>query len=88
MISIERGDFKKSIHVKLLDSTHTALRIQSFRLKLSVQEMMEELAQRIVIEDPVIMGVLQDLAKRKRDKDYRRFSEIDAETIYELIENG
>lgn len=87
MISIEQGDFKKSIHVKLLDSTHTSLRIQSFRLKLSVQEMMEELAQRIVIEDPVVMTILRDLSKRKRDKEYKRISEIDAETIYEMIES-
>lgn len=82
------NELKKSIHVKLLNTTHTALRIQSFRLKLSIQEMMEEFAQRIVIEDPVVMGIMRDLSKRKRDKEFKRITDIDAEAIYDMIEGG
>jgi hypothetical protein len=82
------NELRKSIHIKLLTSTHIALRIQSFRLKLSVQEMLEEFAQRIVVEDPDIMELLADLSKRKRDKEFKRITNIDADTIYDMIDGS
>lgn len=79
---------KKSIHVNLIDSTHMALRIQSFRLKLSVQEMMEEFAQKVIVEDPVVMGFLRDLARQKKNKEFKRITNIDSNAIYDMIEEG
>lgn len=79
---------KKSIHVNLIDSTHMALRIQSFRLKLSIQEMMEEFAQKVIIEDPVVMGFLRDLACQKKNKEFKRVTNIDANAIYDMIDDG
>lgn len=87
-IELTLTDLKKSIHVKLLTTTHTSLRIQSFRLKLSIQEMIEELAQRVIMEDPAVMTILHDLTKRKRDKEYKRVTSIDADAIYDMIEKG
>jgi hypothetical protein len=79
---------KKSIHIKLLETTHTALRIQSFRYKISIQEMMEEFAQRIVVEDPVVMNMIKELADQKRRRDIRKLSTTDADTIYDMISEG
>jgi hypothetical protein len=53
-----------------------------------VQEMMEEFAQRIVVEDPDIMELLADLSKRKRDKEFKRITNIDADTIYDMIDGS
>lgn len=82
-----QGEYRRSIHIKLLDSTHTALRIQSFRHKLSVQEMMEEFAQRIVSEDPVVMKIIHEMIKMKKNNELRRISSSDIDTIYEMIES-
>jgi len=78
---------RKCIHVKLMSSTHAALRIEMFKLKLSMQEVFEELAQRIALNDPIILDILNELKQQKKNKKLKQLSKLDASSIYDIIEN-
>jgi len=78
-------DHRKSVHVKLLTDTHAGLRIASFKRKLSMQEMFEEFAQRVITEDPMVMQILDELTVSKREKIVKRLSDSDASTILDII---
>ncbi len=79
---------RKTIHFTILTDSHAALRIACFKNKLSMQEVFEEFAQRIAAEDPDILEMLNDIAIKKRSKEERKFSETDAETLFNMIEKG
>ena len=52
-----------------------------------MQEVFEEVAQRIAAEDPDMIEMLNDIAIKKRNKEERKFSETDAETLFSMIED-
>ena len=80
-------DLRKSIHIKLLSDTHAGLKIQSCRLKLSMQAIMDELAALVVDGDLYIMRKLEDAARRKRDKETKALYDTDAESLLDIIED-
>ncbi len=80
-------DRRKSVHVKLLSDTHANFRIASFKLKLSMQEMFEEFAQRVIAEDPKVMKILDELSKRKKEKLVKKLSKSDASTLLDIIDS-
>ena len=77
---------RKTIHFTILTESHAALRIACFKNKLSMQEVFEEFAQRIAAEDPDMLEMLNDIAIKKRNKEEKKFSETDAETLFNMIE--
>lgn len=79
-------DKRKSVHLKLMADTYTELRIASIRYKVSIQEMFEEFASRVVDSDPVFMKILDDLKQKIRDRKVIEFSRTDSDTIYNLID--
>jgi hypothetical protein len=79
---------RKCIHVKLLQDTHSNLRIELFKRKLSIQEVFEELAQRLTTGDPVIIDILDELIENKKNKKIKQLSEADANSIFDAIENS
>lgn len=78
---------RKSVHFTILIDSHASLRIACFKNKLSMQEVFEEVAQRIAAEDPDMIEMLNDIAIKKRNKEERKFSETDAETLFSMIED-
>ena len=78
---------RKTVHFTLLTDSHAALRIACFKNKVSMQEVFEEMAYRISTDDPDMLDMLNDIAIRKRNKEERKFSETDAETLFNIIEN-
>jgi len=80
-------DHRKSVHVKLLSDTHANFRIASFKLKLSMQEMFEEFAQRVIAEDPKVMKILDELSERKKEKLVKKLSKSDASTLLDIIDS-
>ena len=80
-------DRRKSVHVKLLSDTHANFRIASFKLKLSMQEMFEEFAQRVITEDPKVMKILDELSERKKEKLVKKLSKSDASTLLDIIDS-
>jgi len=79
---------RKTIHFTILTDSHAALRIACFKNKLSMQEVFEEVSQRIAAEDPDMIEMLCDIAIKKRNKEERKFSETDAETLFNMIEKA
>jgi len=78
---------KKSVHFSLTRETHSHFRIACFKNGLSMQEVLEEIVQRIAAENPDMLDILTDIRQRKRDKTISRLSETDAESIFNVIES-
>jgi len=85
-MSYQDFETRKSIHVNLISETHAAIKITAFKNKLSMQEIFEELAQRIVEKEPYMVRMLGELAVRKRKKAVKQLSSTDAESIFRVIE--
>ena len=77
---------KKTIHFNITRETHSKLRILCFKNRLSMQEVYEEISQRIAAESPVMINMLEDLSQNKRDRVIKKLSETDAESVYNIIE--
>ena len=78
---------KKSVHFTLTKDTHAELRIRCFKHGLSMQELFEEISNRIALEAPEIIEILEELAFKKRNRIVKKLSESDAESIFSAIEN-
>ena len=76
---------KKSIHIKLLSDTHAAFRIKLFEKKLSMQEVFEECAHRIVTNDPLFVELLGEIIVNKKERQLKQLYSSDADTIYDAI---
>ena len=77
---------KKSLHINLTSDTHAALKICAFKHKLSMQEIFEELACRIVEGDSYMQKFISTLEVKKRRRATEKMIETDAESIYRVIE--
>tara|TARA_Y100000034_G_scaffold133153_1_gene197894 strand:- start:380 stop:658 length:279 start_codon:yes stop_codon:yes gene_type:complete len=77
---------KKSLHINLTSDTHAALKICAFKHKLSMQEIFEELACRIVEDDSYMQKTLAVLESRKRRRATEKLIKTDAESIFRVIE--
>ena len=77
---------KKTIHFTITRESHSKLRIACFNKRLSMQEIFEEIAQRIASDSPDMTKLLDDLSKNKRDKVIKKLSKTDAESLFNLIE--
>ncbi len=81
-------DRRKSIHVKLYTETHANFRVELMKKKLSMQEVFEDFAQRVVAGDGFAHRVLDTIARRKRDKEIEKLSESDVESLFDAIEDN
>lgn len=79
-------DLRKGIHVKLLPDTRVEFRIMAMRAHISMQELLEEFAQRCVAQDPYCLNLIEDIVKRKREKKFEQLSETDAESLFKELE--
>ena len=77
---------KKTIHFNITREAHSKIRISCFKNRLSMQEVYEEISQRIAAESPEMISLLEDLSQRKRDKIVKKLSETDAESLFNIIE--
>ena len=79
-------EIRKSVHTNLTRDTHAVFRGALFKKQLSMQEVFEECAIRIVENEPYFLNLLQELQDRKRQKRIRKFTKTDAESIFKIIE--
>ena len=78
---------KKTIHFNITRETHSKIRIACFQNRLSLQEVYEELSQRIAAGSPDMIAMLEDLSQKKRDRVIKKLSETDAESLFNIIES-
>ena len=77
---------KKSVHFNLLTETHAEFRVLAFRKKLSMQEIVEGLISKLANGDPVLVKIIDQIAKDKYNKEMRKVIGTDAESIFDVIE--
>jgi len=77
---------KKTVHFNISRESHSALRIACFKNRLSMQEVFEEISQRIASESPDMIRMLEELAFKKREKIISSMSETDANSLFNIIE--
>ena len=77
---------KKSIHFTVTRETHSKVRIECFKRRLSMQEIFEEFAQRIAAESPETISFLEKIETDKKDRIIKQLSKTDAESIFNVIE--
>ena len=83
--SFEKRLTRKSVHFNITGEAHSALRIACFQRKLSMQEVFEEVCQRIISEDPVTIRMLDQIRDAKKNKIIKKLSKQDAESLFDVI---
>ena len=79
---------RKTLHIRMWTETHKKLKQASVELKLSMQEIVNELAERVGNGDGRIMQILKEYKKQKRFKEEENLSEkIDMKDLYQVIED-
>ena len=78
---------RKSVHINLTRETHTAFKICSFKHKLSMQEIFEECARRVIEGDAYFIKMIESLETNKRKRAVKSMSKTDAESIFKVIED-
>ena len=79
---------KKSVHFNLSKESHAAFRIACFERGLSMQEVVEEFTQRILIKHPHMIKLLDEVVENKKNKTQKRFSKTDVESIFNILEES
>lgn len=79
------ADIRRGVHFKLLPETHACLRVLCLRRGISMQELIEELAQLVVNEDPLVQTIVDNLVERKKSRYFERLSATDAESLFDVI---
>lgn len=89
MSTLSPFQLKKSVHINLTKATHAELRILLFQKCLSMQEVFENLAVKIIEGDEYLNNLLKDLEYNKKMKTpSKKVSATDAESIFEAIEES
>ena len=87
MTTLKDFETKKSVHINLTKSTHTELRMLLLRRGLSMQEVFDSLASRISDRDTHLIDILDDIEKGKRERQIKKVSKSDSESIFRVIES-
>tara|TARA_R100000152_G_C6575611_1_gene41327 strand:- start:30 stop:314 length:285 start_codon:yes stop_codon:yes gene_type:complete len=77
---------KKTVHFNITRESHSKLRIKCFEMRLSMQEVFEEFAQKVAAESPDVISIMEMLSEKKRNRIIEKLSETDAESLYNIIE--
>ena len=89
MSTLSPFQLKKSIHINLTKNTHAELRILLFKKSLSMQEVIEQLAVKIVEGDEYLNNIIEEIEyNKKMRKPIKKVSQTDAESIFEAIEEN
>ena len=77
---------RKSLHFNITSSAHSALRINCFKLGITMQDFFEEVSQLIEAESPIAISIMNETAVKKKNKKIQKLTKTDAESLYNMIE--
>lgn len=86
MTTLKDFETKKSVHINLTKSTHAELRTILLRRGLSMQEVFDNLASRICDRETYLCDVLDQIEREKRERQIKKVSKTDSESVFNLIE--
>jgi len=82
----------KDLHIRLSKDAHASLRALLFKHALSMQEFFEEVTQLVASEDRLTLRIIENLVTKKAEaklnkiKNQRPLSELDQDTLYNLLD--
>ena len=80
---------RKSVHINLTTGTHKELRMRLLDLGLSMQEVFDQLATRIVEGDEYLNNILEEIKYNKLNKTpTRKVNKADLDSIFEAIKTS
>ena len=90
---------RKTVHINFKKEVHAAFRTKMFERGLSMQVALEEFARLVAADDPRLLKVLDELARRrvqeqiamlesKKPRVNPPVGELDQDTLYDLINEG
>ena len=77
---------KKTLHVNLSIASHSGLRIECFKHRISMQEAVEEFANLVSMGHPDMISILESVHKKKIKNQIRKIEQTDADSIYSILE--
>ena len=83
---------RKSIHVKLTKEVHTALREKLFRHGITMQDVFQDCAEAILMDDRRSAMMISRIVEKKlkaeltRSRTVEPMGDMDSETLYNLLE--
>ena len=85
---------RKSVHIKLLKDSHTALREKLFKHGVTMQDLFEDYADILVsdtakaekIIERITIKKIKSMIEGKRSENRLVMGELDSDTLYNLIE--
>ena len=81
-------DGRKSVHVKLMPGTRSELRKVLFQKGLSMQEVFEDVAKRIAMNDPTIELIVDALVESKGAAFTERTGGMNVDMVFDAIDNA
>jgi hypothetical protein len=85
---VSRFQLKKSIHINLNKETHAEFRVTLFKRGLSMQEVFEFLAIKVVDGEETLNKFLDEIEYNKKNKVIsKKINSSDAESIFEMIDH-
>ena len=77
---------RKSLHFNITSSAHSALRINCFKLGITMQDFFEEISQLVEAESPIAISIMNETAAKKKNKKIKKLTVTDEESLYNIIE--
>jgi len=89
MAGISPFQLKKSVHINLTKATHAEFRVLLFRKGLSMQEVFENIAVKLVEGDEYLNNLLGEFEYNKKMRPLeKKIGKIDSDSIFEAIEQN
>ena len=76
---------RKSVHINLMESVHSELRIIAFKNNLSMQEIISNLVVKLVDKDEYMIEMLQKIKEEKKNKQIRKLTNVESGDIFDHI---
>ena len=86
MSSLKQLERRKSLHINLKASSHSALRIQCFKKEITMQDFFEEVSRLVEAESQIVLSIMDSAAERKKSKEIEKLTKSDTESLYNMIE--
>ena len=76
---------RKALHVNISEDVHSAFRKLCIDNRLTMQEVCEYFVTGLVDEDQMMVKILNEISKKKKDKTIRKISKTEFDSIYDAI---
>lgn len=77
---------RKSVHVALMQETHTEFRALLVRHNISMQAVFEEFASQAILNENAASKIIESAKEKKKSKQIRQISKNETMDIFNILE--